>query len=331
MTTTTTAITSRRRLVAGAAAGAALLAVRPLMAADRFPSKPVRIVYPFAPGGGMEVVLRVLAQDMQNTTGQPFVVDNRTGAGGAIAAQAMSTSPPDGYTIFVGPTGISAITPHLRKLAYETRDFVPIARLTAFKGVLVVSNNLPVNNVQEFIAYARANPGKVSYASSGIGSQGHLNGEMLAKAWGMELTHVPYKGAADAVSDLIAGRVNMSADVTMLQYVKQGRARLLVNMDSQRLADFPDVPAVTELKVPAVDREGTWFGAFAPKGTPPEVVQKLASEFEKALKNPEALARMQPFAMQPAFQGPAEFGKLWESQYALYGRVVREAHIQLND
>lgn len=323
---------SRRLLSLIAVPSMFLAAVLPAQAqSDAFPSKPVRIVYPFAPGGGMEVVLRLLAQEMQKSTGQPFIVDNRTGAGGTIAAQAMSTAAPDGYTLFVGPTGIASITPHLRKLPYETRDWVPVARLSAFKGVLVVANEVPAKTVPDFIAYAKANPGKVSYATSGVGSQGHLIGLMLEKAWGIQMTHIPYKGAADMISDLIAGRVSMSIDVTMLQYVKQGKMKLLTNFDDRRLGDFPDVPAVTELPVPPVDRGGTWFGAFAPKGTSPEVVNKLAVEFEKALKNPDAITKMRPFAMQPAFLKGRDFQKFWEDQYNLYGQVVREANVKISD
>lgn len=297
-------------------------------AADPYPAKPVRIVYPFPPGGGMEVVLRVMAQDMQKSTGQPFVVDNRTGAGAAIAAQAVATAAPDGYTILVAPVGIMAITPHLRKLPYDTQnDLVPIARLSEFRGVLVVSKQLPVRNVEEFVAYAKANPGKISYGTSGIGSQGHVSGEILQKGWGIKLTHVPYKGAADMVSDLVAGRLDMANDLTMLQYVKQDKAKLLTVFDDKRFADFPDVPAVGELPVPQVNKGGTWFGAFAPKGTSPEIIERLAAEFEKALKNPEVAAKMRPLTINPAFLGTKGFKKVWDEDYSLYGKIIKDAGI----
>ncbi|MFZ4540038.1 Bug family tripartite tricarboxylate transporter substrate binding protein [Propionivibrio sp.] len=298
-------------------------------AADPYPSKPVRIVYPFSPGGGMEVVMRVLAQNMQLSTGQPFLIDNRTGAGGAIAAQAAATAAPDGYTLLVVPTGIMSITPHLRKLPYDTeKDLIPVARLSEFKGVLVVGTQVPANNVQEFIAYAKAHPGKINYATSGVGSQGHLNGETLQRGWGIQMTHIPYKGAADMVSDLLANRLDMVADVTMLQYVKQGKAKLLGVFGDKRLDDFPDVPAVGELPVPQVNREGTWFGAFAPKGTPPEIVDKLATEFEKALKHPDVATRMRPFAISAAFLGPKDFRKVWENDYSVYGKVIKDLNIK---
>ena len=300
--------------------------------AENFPSKAVRIVYPFAPGGGMEVVLRVIAQEMQKSTGQAFIVDNRTGAGGSIAANAVATAAPDGYTLFVGPIGISAITPQLRKLPYDARkDLVPVAKLSEFYSVYVVANELPVKTLPEFIAYAKANPGKVTYATSGIGSQGHLGGEMLHKAWGIKMTHVPYKGAAEVSVDLIAGRVDLSTDVTMLQYVKQGKARLLATQSPQRLADFPDVPMVSELPVPKTGTTGTWFGAFAPRGTPQPVVDKLAGEFEKALKHPDVIARMRPYAMSPAYAGPEAFGKEWAHDYELYGKTIRDLGLKLEN
>ena len=328
------AFSSGRRGMLAGVAGLALLPAMPVQAqtADKFPSKPVRIMYPFAAGGGMDVVLRVMAEDMQKSTGQPFIVENRTGAGGSIAANAAATAVPDGYTLFVGPVGISAITPHLRKLPYDARkDLVAVAKLSELFAAYVVSNALPVKTLPEFIAYAKANPGKVTYATSGVGSQGHLGGEMLQKAWGIQMTHVPYKGAAEISIDLIAGRVDFSSDVTMLQYVKQGKAKLLATASPKRLADFPDVPTLAETGVPDPRSTGTWFGAFAPKGTPQPVIDKLAVAFEKALKNPEVTARMQPYAMSPAFAGPAAFEKQWAHDYELYGNVIRELGIKLEN
>ena len=280
----------------------------------------------------MEVVLRVMAQEMQKSTGQSFIVDNRTGGGGSIAVAATVAAPADGYTLFVGPAGISAITPHLRKLPYDTqKDLVGVAKLSEFHPAFVVRNDFPARTIEEFIAYAKANPGKVTYATSGVGSQGHLRGEMLQKTWGIKMTHVPYKGAAEIVTDLIAGRIDTSHDVTLLQYVKQGKARLLGTFTDKRLEDFPDAPTIKELPVPQPDPGGTWFGAFAPRGTPQPVIDKLAAEFEKALKHPDVVARMKPYAMQPTYLGPREFKKLWDSEYALYGKVIRDAGIKVEE
>ena len=302
------------------------------LSANPFPAQPIRIMYPFSPGGGMEVVLRTMAEHMQRTLGQPVIIDNRTGAGGSIAANATATAAPDGYTLFVGPVGIMAITPQLRKLPYDTRkDLVPVAKLTEFNSTYTVANALPVKTLAEFIAYAKANPGKVTFASSGVGSQVHLAGEILQKNWGIQMTHVPYKGAADITTDLLAGRVDMSIDVTMLQYAKTGRARLLAVQYPKRLPDFPEVPTVAETGVPNPGTGGTWFGAFAPKGTPAPVIDKLAAAFEAALKQPVVIERMQPYAMEPAYAGPAAFRKVWEHDYAQYGKVIRDQNIKLEN
>ncbi len=328
------AFSRRMGLLMGGATALAMLAGAAVRAqtVDRYPSKPVRIMYPFSPGGGMELVLRVMAEEMQKSTGQPFIVENRTGAGGSIAANAAATAAPDGYNLFVGPVGIMAITPHLRKLPYDARkDLVPVAKLSEFFSAYVVSNELPVKTLPEFIAYAKANPGKVSFATSGVGSQGHLGGELLQRSWGIKMTHVPYKGAAEITTDLIAGRVDLSSDVTMLQYVKQGKARLLATQSPERLPDFPDVPRVAELPVPRPGTTGTWFGAFAPKGTPQPFIDRLAVEFEKALKHPDVAARMRPFAMSPAFAGPEEFRKQWDHDYELYGKLIKDLGIKLDN
>lgn len=323
----------RTALVAGAAAGMALLGPSTwAQGADNFPNKPIRIMYPFSPGGGMEVVLRSMAEHMQRTLGQPVIVDNRTGAGGSIAANAAATAAPDGYTLFVGPVGIMAITPQLRKLPYDAqKDLIPVAKLTEFNSVYIVANSLPVKTLPEFIAYAKANPGKVTFASSGVGSQVHLGGEILQKNWGIQMTHVPYKGAADITTDLLAGRVDMSIDVTMLQYVKTGRVRLLAVQYPKRLPDFPNVPTLAETGVPSPGTGGTWFGAFAPKGTPAPVVDKLSAAFEAALKQPDVATRMHPYAMDPAYAGPAAFKKQWDHDYAQYGKVIREQNIKLEN
>lgn len=321
---------SRRRFVAAAAGAASLAAVPPVLAADPFPSKPVRIMYPFPAGGGMEVVLRVMVAELQKNTGQPFVIENRTGAGGMIATQATLGAPADGYTIFVGPVGTMAIMPQVRPLPYDAlKAFVPVARLAEFKGVMVVGAHLPVNSLQEFIAYAKANPGKLTYGTSGVAAQGHLSGEALQKAWGLKLVHVPYKGAADMVGDLLGGRLDIANDLTMLQYVKQGKAKLLTVFDTKRLADFPDVPALPEVGgVPLVNMSGTWFGAFAPAGTPQSAIDRLAAEFDKVLRHPDVIAKMKPITIVPAFAGPQAFGKIWRDDYAEFGAIIRDTGIK---
>ena len=321
---------SRRQLIAGAAAGATLAAAGPLQAADNFPVKPVHIMYPFPAGGGMEVVLRVMVAEMQKSLGQSVLIENRAGGTGAIALQAALSAPADGYTIFVGPVGTMAILPQVRKLPFNAiKDAVPIARLAEFKGVMVVGAHVPVNSVPEFIAYAKANPGKLTQGISGVAAQGHLSAEILQKEWGLKVTIVPYKGAAEMIGDLLGGRLDIVNDLTMLPYVKSGKAKLLTVFDTQRLPDFPDVPALPEIKgVPLVNMTGTWFAAFAPTGTPTATIDRLAMAFETVLKNPEVLAKMKAVAINPAYAGPRELRKVWEDDYASYGAVIRETGIK---
>jgi len=331
MTSSPEPLILRRRLLAAAAAGSALTAAPgSAFAADPFPTKPIRIMYPFPAGGGMEVVLRVMVAEMQKSLGQSVLIENRTGGTGLIAMQAALAAPADGHTIFVGPVGTVSILPHVRKLAFNPmKDFVPIAQLADFKGVMVVGSHLPVNTLPEFIAYAKANPGKLTQGISGIAAQGHLSAEMLQKEWGIKVTIVPYKGAAEMLSDLAGGRLDIVNDLTMLQLVKQGKAKLLTVFDTKRLPDFPDVPALPEIKgVPLVNMSGTWFSAFAPAGTPQAAIERLAAEFEKVLKHPDVLAKMKPITINPAFAGPAATRKIWEADYAAYGQVVRETGIK---
>lgn len=322
--------TRRTLLNAMVAASGLSLTGQAAWASEGFPSKPIRIMYPFPAGGGMEVVLRVMVAEMQKSLGQSVLIENRTGGTGLIAMQAALAAPADGHTLFVGPVGTVAILPHVRKLSVNPlKDLVPVAQLADFKGVMVVGAHLPVNTLPDFIAYARANPGKLTQGISGIAAQGHLSAEMLQKEWGIKVTLVPYKGAAEMLADLAGGRLDIVNDLTMLQLVKQGKAKLLTVFDTKRLADFPDVPALPEIKgVPLVNMSGTWFSAFAPAGTPQAAVDRLAAEFEKVLKHPDVLAKMRPITINPAFAGPVAMRKIWEADYAAYGQVVRDTGIK---
>jgi len=320
----------RRQILGAAAAGSAISVAGPLRAADPFPTKPIRIMYPFPAGGGMEVVLRVMATEMQKGLGQPVLIENRTGGTGAIAMQAALAAPADGHTIFVGPVGTVAILPHVRKLGFNPmKDFAPVAQLADFKGVMVVGAHVPANTLPEFIAYARANPDKLTQGISGVAAQGHLSALMLQKEWGIKVTIVPYKGAAEMLADLAGGRLDIVNDLTMLQLVKQGKAKLLTVFADRRLDDFPAVPALPEIKgVPLVNMSGTWFSAFAPAGTPQAAIDRLATEFEKVLKHPDVLAKMKPITINPAFAGPAAMRRIWEADYKEYGQVIRDTGLK---
>lgn len=319
------------RALAGVAVAAVLGA--PLQAAaaeDSFPSKSVTVIYPWAPGGGMETALRIMTDRISASTGQSFVVDNRTGGGGSIAAQATASAKPDGYTVLVAPIAIGAITPHLRQLPYEPlKDFVPVAQLSRFDAVISSSKKRNFQSLDEMISYAKANPGELTFASAGVGTQGHLIGEMVQKAWDIELLHVPYKGAAESIADLIEGRIDLSFDVTLLQYGKDGRVNLLATFSDERLEDFPDLPTLAEAGVAEVDA-GTWFGAFAPAGTPQERVAALGELFNESMQDERVVNQMKLFAMRPAYVSSEGFTKILHDDHERYGKLIKELGIKLD-
>lgn len=326
---------SKISTVSRALAGVAVVAVlgAPLQAAaadDGYPSKSVTVIYPWAPGGGMETALRIMTDRISQSTGHSFVVDNRTGGGGSIAAQVTASAKPDGYTVLVAPIAIGAITPHLRQLPYEPlTDFVPVAQLSRFDAVISSSKKRNFQSLQEMIAYAKANPGALTFASAGVGTQGHLIGEMVQKAWDIELLHVPYKGAAESIADLVEGRIDLSFDVTLLQYAKDGRVNLLATFTQERLEDFPDLPTLAEAGVAEVDA-GTWFGAFAPAGTPPERVAALGELFNESMNDERVVNQMDMFAMRPAYVGSEGFRQILHDDHARYGKLIKELGIKLD-
>lgn len=319
------------RALAGVAVAAVLGA--PLQAAaaeDAYPSKPVTIIYPWAPGGGMETALRIMTDRMSKLSGQTFVVDNRTGGGGSIAAQATATAKPDGYTVLVAPVAVGAITPHLRQLPYAPlTDFAPVAQLSRFDAVVSSSGKRNFKSLQEMISFAKENPGKLTFASAGVGTQVHLIGEMVQKAWDIELLHVPYKGAAEAIPDIIEGRIDLSFDVTMLQYAQDGKVNLLATFTEERLEDYPDLPTLKEAGVADVVA-ATWFGAFAPAGTPDDRIAKLGELFNESMKDERVTKQMDMFAMRPAYEPAEGFKTILNTDYERYGALIKELGIKLD-
>lgn len=325
-----TRISKITRTVSGIAICVLLGSPLQAAAADTYPSKPITIIYPWPPGGGMETALRVMADRMSSSSGQSVVVENRTGGGGSIAAQATASAKADGYTVLVAPIAIGAITPHLRKLPYEPLTaFDPVAQLSRFDAVASSSSKRNFKSLADMLTYAKAHPGELTYASAGVGTQGHLIGEMVQKAWGIELLHVPYKGAAESIADLLEGRIDLSFDVTLLQYAKDGKVNLLATFGKEHLADFPDVPTLAEAGVPEVDA-ATWFGAFAPAGTPKDRIAALGKLFDESMQDEKLVSRMALFAMRPAYEPAEEFKQIWHDDYDRYGKLIKELNIKLD-
>ena len=311
------------------AAWAAILAVAALAApafAQEWPARPVRIVVPFAPGGTADTLGRLVAQKLSDSFKQQFVIENRGGAGGLIASELVAKAAPDGYTLVVSGVASHCIAPALHKNPpfYTMKDFTHIALFGGPPGVLVVNPNLPVHDLKEFIAYAKANPGKISYGSPGNGTQGHLIAEHFKQVAGIDMQHVPYKGAALAVADLIAGHTMATSTTltTASTQIKAGRARALAVSSANRVPDFPDVPTFRELGFPQLTAS-IWFSLSGPAGIPQDVVQKLNVEVRKALKAPEVQARLRLEGIEPGDLDAKQFTQFMESELKRWGPIVR--------
>src|SRR3984957_13061509 len=303
--------------------------VAPASAAD-YPNRPVHWLIGFAAGGPVDIVARILSQWLSEHFGQQFVVENRAGSGGNIAAAAAVNSPPDGYTLlFVAPN--NAISASLYKhLSYDfMRDTVPVASIIQLTNMLVVSNAMPVKTVQEFIDYCKANPGKVSYASSGYGTSVHMSAELFKAMAGIEMVHVPYRGSAIAFPDIMSNKVQLIFDnlPSALEQSRAGTVRALGVTSPRRWPGLPDVPAIAET-VPGFESVG-FYGISAPKGTPPEVVETLNKAVNEALQDPKLVAKLAEFGGIPKPMTPAEFGKLIASETEKWRKVVEFAGVSV--
>ncbi|MGZ5875620.1 MAG: Bug family tripartite tricarboxylate transporter substrate binding protein [Bradyrhizobium sp.] len=302
----------------------------PASAVD-YPTRPVRWLIGFSAGGPVDVVARIMSQWLSEHLGQQFVVENRTGSGGNIAAATAINSPPDGYTIlFVAPN--NAISASLYKhLSYDfIRDTVPVASIMQLTNLLVVSNAMPVKTVQEFIDYCKANPGKVSYASSGNGTSVHMSAELFKAMTGINMVHVPYRGSAIAFPDIISNKVQLIFDnlPSALEQSRSGSVRALGVTSPQRWPGVPDVPAIAET-VPGFESVG-FYGISAPKGTPPEIVEILNKAVGEALKDPKVVERLTAIGGIPKPMAPAEFGKLIADETEKWRKVVEFAGVSVD-
>ena len=308
-------------LVAGAAA---LPAISRAARAQTYPSRPVRIIVPFAPAGSTDIVARLMGQWLSERLGQQFVIDNRPGGGGNIGTEAVVRAPADGYTLLmVG--GWNAINATLYdKLSFNfIRDIAPVAGINREPYVIAVHPSFPAKSVPEFIAYAKANPGKVSMASAGIGIPGHVSGELFKMMAGVNMVHVPYRGAAPALADLLAGQVQVTfASMTSsVEYIRAGRLRALAVTTATRSEVLPDIPTVAEF-VPGYETSN-WYGIGAPKNTPAEIVAKLNTEVNAALADPKIKARLADLGNAPLALSSADFGKLLADETEKWGNVVK--------
>ena len=319
---------TKRRLF-NLALAAALAA--PGVFAQTYPAKPVRLIIPFPPGGATDILGRVLAQKLGDQLGQQVVVENRPGAGGAIGSELAAKAAPDGYTILLATVSTHSVGPALNpKMPYDVkRDFAPIIHLADAANVLIVSPTLPVNNLKELIAYARANPGKLNFSSSGNGTIVHMTGEMFKMATGTFVVHIPYKGTALAIPDLIAGQISFMFDniPSALPHLKGGKVKVFGITQLKRSLLLPEIPTMDEAGLKGFE-SSAYFGVFGPAGMPPAVVQRLNAEINKALLAPDFRERLAANGAEPAGGTPEQFARLIERETAKYAAVVKRAGIK---
>jgi len=311
--------------------GLALTAAAGIAHAQAYPTKTVRIIVPYAPGGPTDIVARLLGSRMTETWGQPVVADNRAGANGNIAAELVAKSAPDGHTLFIGNTSVLTINPHTyKKISYDTiKDFTPISLVVAAPLVLVVHPSLPAKDVKGLVALARAKPGELAYASSGRGGISHLAAELFRMSTGTSLIHVAYKGAGLAANDVYAGQVAMSltSSVSSMPHVNAGRLRALGVTSAKRQQSLPQVPAIAET-VPGYEVD-PWYGVLAPAGVPEAIVKRVHAEIVRIAKLPDIGPRLTADGGDVVANTPAEFAVIIRKELDKWGMVVRKAGVDL--
>jgi len=318
----------RQRFLSLLAAAAVTLAPA-LASAQAWPTKTVKIIVPFVAGGATDVVARLLGQKLQDLWGQSVVIENRAGAGGNIGADAVAKSSPDGYTLLMTSGSIVTANPYMYKsMPFDAaKDLVAITNVASGPQLIVVTPSLPVRDLREFIAYAKANPSKVNLGSAGVGTQTHLAGENFAYSAGLEMTHVPYKGEAAALNDLMGGQIQVVTPnfTAALPFVKDGRIRAIAVTSRERMPQLPDVPSASEV-LPGFENAG-WFGLMAPAGTPKEVIDRVYRDTAKVLQAEDFRARLGQLGMMPVGNSPADFAAAIREESARWAKIIRERNL----
>jgi tripartite-type tricarboxylate transporter receptor subunit TctC len=311
---------------------AASLLSLPLQAATAFPTKPIRIIVAYTPAGTTDILARAIGQKMSETWGQPVIVDNRPGAAGNIGTEVAARANPDGHTLVMGTAGTHGINVSLyRKLGWHpVNDFAPVSLSAMVPNIMVINNALPVKNVREFLAHVKANSGKLSYGSPGNGSTAHLSMELFKSMTGSTIVHIPYKGSAGVLADVMGGQIAVTIDnmPPYLPQVKAGKIRALAVSTTKRSAAVPDLPTIAEAGVPGYD-SGSWFGLLAPAKTPKAVVDQLSAESARILKLPEVSKRISELGAEPVGSTPEQFAELIKTEIAKWAKVIKDANVEL--
>lgn len=316
-------------ILLGLTAGASAQA----QAADNYPNRPITMVVAFPAAGTTDILARLIGQKLTEKFKQTVVVENRPGAGGNIGTAYVAKAPPDGYTIMMGTIGTQSINPSLyKKMPYDAaKDFVPITRAAMVPNLLVVNKDAPYNTLPEMMAYGKANPGKLTYGSSGNGTTLHLSGELFNLMSGSKITHIPYKGSTPAVADLLGGQISMIFDnmPSVIQQVKSGRLKALAVTSAQRNAQLPEIPTIQELGVAGYE-VWSWFGLLAPAATPKPIVDKLNATIVDIIKQPDVQAKIIELGAVPVPETSAEFGAFIEAETLKWAKVIKEANIGMD-
>jgi len=310
----------------------ALAAAGSVFAADVYPARPIRIIVAYTPAGTTDILARIIGQKMTESWGQPVIVENRPGAAGNIGTELAAKSTPDGYTLLMGTAGTHGINVNLyRNLNWHSlRSFAPISLVAMVPNIMVVNNAVPVKNVKELIAYAKANPGKINYGSPGNGSTAHLSMELFKAMTGTNMAHIPYKGSAGVLADVMGGQISVTIDnmPVYLPQVKAGKIRALAVSPAKRSSAAPELPTIAESGVPGYD-SGAWFGLLAPAGTPKDIVDRLATETQRILKLPDIAERISGLGAEVVGGTPAQFAAHIKSEIAKWAKVIKDANVEL--
>ena len=317
----------RLRNLLGLAAALLIVGDAAAQGSADWPNKPVRIIVNFGPGGSADNSMRPFAERLSKALGQQFVIENRGGASGALGIEGMTKSAPDGYTFVITPALSVIILPHLRKTPYDPLvDLVPVTAITNGTLLFAVHPSVQANSVQEVAAFAKQNPGKLSWGTAGVGSMGHIMAELFKSAAGVEVLHVPYRGGGESLADFLAGVVQIHADANTFPHIAAGKAKLLAVVDRSRHPDYPNVPLLKEI-YPDIDFLG-WFGVFAPVGTPDAIVRKFAAEMTKIGKDPELVTLLRKTALAPTAGQPEELAAMLKKDHAFFGAIIKKLNMK---
>jgi len=319
------------------AAGSLLVAAATIAAAafaqTGYPNKPIKIIAPVQPGGGVDLVARTIADRLGQALGQPIIVDNQSGGGGVVGSMATARATPDGYTLMVGYVGTHGTNPAVRKLPYDAiKDFTPIAMVGGTPNILIVPPSVPVSTLKEFVAYAKANPGKLSYGSSGPGTLTHLAMEQFKVAADLDMVHVPYRGIGPAITDILGGQTQalFPGLAAALPHIKAGKMKPLAVTGTKRHRLLPDVPTFDELGYKGFDGV-QWYGIVGPANMPPAIVKRLNDEINKLLESPDLRERLSSEALEPMPMSPDQFGKYMRDDIGKWTRLAKARNIEIND